>query len=129
MQTVPMPIAPLCKISLELKITGAGRTSQVRPFTFIAGIASGGLSPFEYALLEKKVGDRVTVEIDPQSVAATFEHLQPPLTEMWDEAGPATLEARVIAVAQADSREIIKAMAAATGGCGDGQCSCGCGGH
>ncbi len=127
MNTAPMTIAPLAKVSLDLTVETAGRTSEARAFTFIAGVASGGLSPFEYALLGKKAGDRITLEIDPLTVGETFAHLQPLLAELWDEASAAMLQARVTAVAEAESREIIKAMAAATGGCGDGQCGCGCG--
>jgi hypothetical protein len=113
-------------VSLELSIAagGAGRPTA---YTFIVGVGSGGLSPFEYALLEKRVGDRIHLEIDPLQAAETFAHLQPPLPPLHHQIGPVALEALVTAVSQADSREIVKAMAAATGGCG-GECGCGCGG-
>jgi hypothetical protein len=128
MPTSPIPIAPLCKVSLDLSVQAGGQAGAAQAFTFIVGVGSGGLSPFEYALLEKCAGDRVTLEIDPADVCTTFEHLQPPLAPWAKGAGLMVLEARVVAVSQADAREIVKAMAAATGGCG-GQCDCGCGGH
>ena len=123
MPTPSIPIAPLCRVSLELNID-AGRPAA---YTFIVGVGSGGLSPFEYALLDKRAGDRLRLEIDPLQVADTFEHLQPPLPPLLPRTGPVALEALVTAVSRADSREIVKAMAAATGGCG-GECGCGCGG-
>jgi hypothetical protein len=70
----------------------------------------------------------VTLEIDPVNLGAIFEHLQPPLPALTDATGPVVLEVRVIDVAPADSRDIIKAMAEAADSCG-GQCGCGCGSH
>ncbi|MBW2356175.1 MAG: hypothetical protein JRF23_05310 [Deltaproteobacteria bacterium] len=126
MQTPSIPIAPLCRVSLELNAAAAD-AAPAMPYTFIVGVGSTGLSPFEYALLEKRVGDRIRLEIDPRQVGETFAHLQPPLPSPIDGNAPVVLEARVTAVSRADNRQIVKAMAAATGGCG-GECGCGCGG-
>jgi hypothetical protein len=129
MHTPSIPISPLCRVSLDLGVqsnAGAGRPGE---YTFIVGVGSAGLSPFEYALLEKRVGDRIRLEIDPRRMEETFEHLQPPVAAPFD-ADPVVIEAVVTAVSRAGNREIVKAMAAATGGCGgECGCGCGCGGH
>ena len=130
MNTTSIPIAPLCRVSLDLDVDAGGDPGRSQPYTFIVGVGSGGLSPFEYALMEKQVGDRVRLEIDPAQVVETFEHLQPPLPLLMDRTRPLVMEALVTAVSRAETREIVKAMAAATGGCAcDGGCGCGCGGH
>jgi hypothetical protein len=125
MNTPSIPIAPLCRVSLDLGIGTGESARRVEAYSFIVGVGSGGLSPFEYALLEKRPGDRIRLEIDPRQVNETFEHLQPPMPVVVHQGGPVVIDAVVTAVAQAEPREIVKAMAA-TGGC---DCGCGCGGH
>lgn len=112
-------VAPLQKVTLALSAQGVRR-----PFTFIVGVGTGGLSPFEYALLEKKPGDVVRMQIAGGESALTFEHLDPPVEGLWVD-GRLDLEAEVSAVEPAAPREIVQAMAA-SGGCGGG-CGCGCG--
>jgi choline dehydrogenase-like flavoprotein len=126
MNTPSIPIAPLCRVSLDMDIDGGGNADPAKAYTFIVGVGSGGLSPFEYALLDKRVGDRIRLEIEAQEMSETFEHLQPPLPASIDPMGPMVIEAMVTAVTRAETREIVKAMAAATGGC---DCGCGCGGQ
>lgn len=125
MNTPSISIAPLCRVSLDLDIDTGKSAQRVEAYSFIVGVGSGGLSPFEYALLEKRAGDRIRLEIDPWQVNETFEHLQPPMPVLAHQGGPVVIDAVVTAVAQAEPREIVKAMAA-TGGC---DCGCGCGGH
>lgn len=121
-------VAPLHRVTLQLgakSVDGGGVPAASRPYTFIVGIGTGGLSPFEYALLDKAPGDVVELRIAERERAGTFEHLDPPLEGLW--VGEALhLTAEVSTVAAAAPREIVRAMAEAGGsGCG---CGCGCGG-
>ena len=92
-------------------------------YSFILGVASGGMSPFEYALLDKAAGDVVTLNVSRDNCREVFEHLDPPLEGIWNADQPVRLSARVADVAEVEPREIVQAMAA-VGGCA---CDCGCG--
>lgn len=100
---------------------------------FICGAASGGMSPFEYALLGKTPGDTIQLALPRAEIPATLAHLALPLrTALGGLPWPDTLalDIRVTRVEPAAPREIIRAMAQAANqeGCG-GDCDCGCSGH
>jgi hypothetical protein len=118
----------LKKITLMIE---AGRSANemditVRPqsMTFVYGLGTVGLTPFEYALADKSTGDEVLVSIQPGELTRTFGHLQPPFETKLDDTAEVHLRVRVDKIKPAEGREIISEMAAATE-CG---CDCGCGG-
>lgn len=118
----------LKKVHLEIQFK-----ARTVPFDFIFGIASDGMCPFEYDLLHKTVGDRLQLTVPKTNARRTFGHLYLPLFTALSLSGiPETLhlDIAVSAVAEAEPREVVRAMAQASeaDGCG-GDCGCGCGGQ
>ena len=99
-------------------------TARPQSMTFVYGLGTVGLTPFEYALADKSTGDVVMVSIRPGELIRTFGHLQPPFETKLDDTSEVHLKVRVDKIKPAEGREIISAMAAAAE-CG---CDCGCGG-
>lgn len=101
-------------------------TPQHPEFEFIFGLATEGMTPFEYELVDKSEGEEILLHIKKNSINRFFEHLSPPLGDLFEDRDEIYLRARIAAVADADNREIVKAMAdmASHGGSG---CDCGCG--
>lgn len=106
----------LNKVSLLLDSGG-----HVRPFEFIFGIGTDGLSPFEFKLAGKKEGDIVELELRREAVADMFQHLPIPPLQVPQEGERFHLRVRVEKVSPADQKEIIKAMAEIAS-CGDHCC-------
>ena len=129
MNAESLRVAPLHRVTVSLSAGtspgSADLTPEPRPFTFIVGIGTAGMSPFEYALLDKTPGEVVELQIAGDSRCGVFEHLDPPLAGVWNTGGRVHLQACVTEVVPAQSREIVRAMAASSG-CG-GDCGCGCG--
>ena len=100
-------------------------------FEFIFALGLDGMSPFEYELLDKTLGEEVSLHIQKQAFYTFFEHLNPPIWDLFDGRDDVYLTAKIAAIAAADSREIVKALAEMTAhsesgcDCGGG---CGCGG-
>ena len=128
-KTAPSPtVGNLKKITLTIEAGTSTHkmdiTARPQSMTFVYGLGTTGLSPFEYALADKSTGDVVQVSIRPGELARTFGHLQPPFETKPDATDEVHLRVRVDKIKPAESREIISAMAA-TAECG---CDCGCGG-
>ena len=97
-------------------------TPQPFQFEFIFGLGKEGLTPFEYELAGKREGDEVTLRLDQGDSHKTFEHLcQPFHHHLSEQPGSFYLKTQVVKVAQAENREVIKAMAG-IGSCGDHCC-------
>jgi len=117
-------IGPLKKLTLLVEAKGDGKErgepGEPVTFEFIFGIGSEGLSPFEMDLAEKSVGDVLVLELEREQAEAYFQHLFPPPN--ITKAGEAlSLRVRVVHVAYADQREVIRAMAEAQS-CADHCC-------
>jgi len=124
-----LKVSKLLKISLSIE---AGTlpavmdlTNSPRNLEFIFGIGSGGITPFEYELVEKQPGDAVTLHVQPGSAPVFFEHLTSPIMRGIESRDPFYMKAKIVSITQPDNREIIKAMAEKSD-CGEG-CDCGCG--
>ena len=106
-------------------------TLQYSSFEFIFALGQEGMSPFEYELLNKAEGDEVLLHINKQTFYTFFEHLNPPIGDLFEGRDGVFLNAKIAAVAAADNRDIVKALAEMTahggGGCDCGG-GCGCGG-
>jgi hypothetical protein len=100
-------------------------TARPQSVTFVYGLGTTGLTPFEYGLADKSRGDVVQVSIRPGELARTFGHLQPLFETVLDDTAEVHLRVRIDNIIPAEGREIISAMAAAAE-CG---CDCGCGGQ
>jgi hypothetical protein len=121
-------VGNLKKITLTIEAgTSANKmdiTARPKSMTFVYGLGTTGLSPFEYALADKSTEDVVLVRIRPGELERTFGHLQPPFDTKLDDTAEVHLRVCVTKIEPAEGREIISAMAAAAE-CG---CDCGCGG-
>ena len=104
-------------------------TPKYSGLEFIFGLGSGGMTPFEYELVDKVEGQSVLIYLEKESLHSFFEHIKPPLMDLFDVRNNTYLKVKIEAVTPAENREIIKAMAdmAAHGGAGC-DCGCGCGG-
>ena len=131
---VKTSIQPLKKVSLSLI---AGNKPGVFTLTrspvvleFIYGVASDGLCPFESALNDRHEGDILTLGLPIADAPEFFGHIfQPLCEELGFQIMPETLclKIEVIAVVDADNREVVRSLAKALahGSCG-GSCGCGC---
>ena len=125
----------LKKITLSLQAGTSPDTMDLTPaypqFEFIFALGQEGMSPFEYELVDKTEGDEVVLHIHKQSCYKFFEHLNPSIWDLFDNREAVYLKAKIEAVATADNREVVKALAEMTahgaGGCDcGGGCGCGC---
>ncbi len=130
--TLTALIENLKKARLLLKLATASENSDTVgapvSFTFIYGVASEGLCPFESALYEKAVGARLEFAVTAAEAQEFFGHLLLPLREALGlQIIPQkfVLQVEVAAVDDADNREIVESLARAGSGCG-GSCGCGC---
>lgn len=130
-----MKIGNLKKVLLAIGAGAEKGSSTLTPepvaFSFIYGIAAEGISPFESALYEKRVGEVIAITVSASETSEFFAHLLLPLREQLKLLiMPETLclEITVKDVFEADNREVVQAIAGAAGqsGCG-GSCGCGCG--
>ena len=93
---------------------------------FIFGLGSGGMTPFEYELVDKTEGQSVLIHLRKEAFHSFFEHLNPPLMDLFDVNDDIYLKVKVDTVRPAENREIIKAMADMAAH-GESGCDCGCG--
>ena len=124
-------VGNLKKITLSIQAGTSQDTMNLTPkypgLEFIFGLGSAGMTPFEYELVDKVEGQSVLIHLKKEGLHSFFEHLNPPLIDLFDVRNKIYLKVKIDAVAPAENREIVKALAtkAAHGGAG---CDCGCGG-
>ena len=125
----------LKKITLSFQAGTSPDAMDLTPkfprFEFIFALGQGGMSPFEYELVNKSEGEAVLLHINKQTFSIFFEHLNPPIADLFDGRDNIFLNAKIKAVTAADNRDIVKALAQMTahggGGCDcGGGCGCGC---
>jgi hypothetical protein len=118
------------KITLSIQAGTSQDTMDLTPkypeIEFIFALGPEGMTPFEYELTDKAEGQSVLLHLKKEDLYSFFEHLNPPLTDLFDGRDEVYLKVNIDAVTPAENREIVKAMAAmaAHGGAG---CDCGCG--
>ncbi len=124
-------VANLMKITILVEAGTSSEKMDLTPapfhFEFIFGVATEGMTPFEYAILDKPVGETIVLKLDRSQLAETFGHIDLPVLRLVD-ADSFFLKAVVENVVKPEDWEVVKAMAAA-GGCSDecgGGCDCGC---
>jgi hypothetical protein len=131
MQTAAQTVAPLRQVQLTLEAGTTSDTMELTPqplaYDFIFGLGTGGLVPFEQALIDRRVGEQIRIRLDPKALKTTFEHLPLPGLLLPEQTVDLFLRVTITAVSPADQREIIRQLAQGTA-CG-GDCGCGCGGH
>ncbi len=123
----------LKKISIAFEAGMSENAMNLKPryseFAFVFGIGPSGITPFEVELTDKKVGDEILLLVKKQEYHTLFEHLSPPIIDLFEGRDEIFLKTTIVAVSSPDNREMVKALAdlANHGGCG-GDCGCGCGG-
>ena len=98
---------------------------SIPEFEFLFGIGPTGMTPFEYELIDKAEGDEILLHVQKDSVQVFFEHLHPPIMNLFDERKDIYLKVKIEKITSAESREVVKAMAEMTAH--DHGCDCGCG--
>lgn len=125
LKRVTLSVKPVHAASMD----GSDERSQLQ---FFYGIAADGLTKFEMALSDQRVGNRLCCDIPSGQMGDYFGHLLPALRRAvgCEAIGPPySLEVEVLAVEDSHHRELVQAMARSLGhGCGGGGCDCGCGG-
>lgn len=120
----------LKKIALCIQAGTSQDTMDLTPrhpqIEFIFGLGPEGMTPFEYELTDRTEGESVLLHLKKKDFCSFFEHLNPPIMDLFDGRDDVFLTVTIDAVAPAENREVVKAMAdmAAHGGAG---CDCGCG--
>jgi hypothetical protein len=120
----------LKKISLSFQAGTSVDEMDLAPkhseFSFIFGLATEGMTPFEYELVDKVEGDDVLLHLYKNTLNSFFGHLIPPIWDLLDSRAEVYLKVKIKEIAAAENREIVKAMADMTAH-GGGGCDCGCG--
>mgnify|MGYP001813478482 FL=1 len=120
----------LKKITLSIQAGMSQNTMNLTPkypqVEFIFGLGLEGMTPFEYELADRTEGQSILLHLKKEDIYSFFEHLNPPLMDLFDGRDDVYLKVNIDVVTPAENREIVKAMAdlAAHGGAG---CDCGCG--
>jgi hypothetical protein len=121
-------VAPLMKVTVSC---GAGPGAAEadpgpdrRDVTFVYGIGPEGLVPFERLLFGRTVGEVLRFTVAAGEAGHLFGHLAPEVLGLCDHPAEVRFAARIAAVERPDPREIVRALAAATG---HDPCDCGCG--
>ncbi len=128
-------IEPLKRVFLTLTAGSEPGKEDLTPepflFSFIYGVGSEGLCPFEYEIAERGEGDEVRFSLGKTESGAFFCHLMPMLHDFFPR-NPSSetlhLNAVIRKVENADSREVVREMAKLAE-CGDSCCGDGCCGH
>ena len=104
----------LKKITLSFQAGTSPDTMELSPkypkFEFIFALGQEGMSPFEYELVDKTIGDEVLLQINKQTFYSFFEHLNPPIWDLFDGREEIYLKTKIAAVAAAENRDVVKAL-------------------
>jgi hypothetical protein len=97
-------------------------TAGPQSYDLAVGIGTEGFTPFEYALLDKKAGDMIQLEVRTQAIAETFGHIDIPLPQSAMALDSFLLNITVDRIKDMDQTEVVRAMAGAVKGCGGDCC-------
>jgi hypothetical protein len=123
-------IHPLDRVRLTVEAgTAENRfdlTDAPIPLAFVFGIGLEGLTPFEFELSQKQVGEELRVTVHRESAPHFFRHLTLPLLQGLQLPESFFVKVRVLEAKPAPPREVIQAMASLSE-CRSGEgCGCGC---
>jgi hypothetical protein len=96
-------------------------TKPLPTIEFVYGLGSSGLTPFEFAIAEKTVGDEIHLQLHQSQMPAFFGHIRFPAVPTFGESDSIVLKVRILDIAPASSREVIKTLAAIAN-CGESCC-------
>ena len=92
----------LKKITLTFQAGTSADAMDLTPedpeFNFIFGLATEGMTPFEYELVDKREGEEILLHLKKNALNRFFEHLSPPLGDLFEGRDAVYLKARIVAV-------------------------------
>jgi hypothetical protein len=119
------------KIGLLKKVTlsmEAGTSPELMDLTprpsqleFIYGLGTEGLTPFEFQLVDKTVGNEVRLQISGEQIPRVFQHLSLPSINIPETLNTIFFKFIVLEILHTNQREVIKALAE-NANCGDSCC-------
>ena len=127
---MPAKVGYMQKITLSLETQETRSVpDQLQPnetepqptIEFVYGLSPGGLTPFEFALAEKTAGDEIQLQLDRNKLPEFFGHIAYPAVFAAGDSESIVLEARVLAISPASSREVVRTLADIAN-CGDSCC-------
>lgn len=92
--------------------------------SFVFGIGSAGLTPFEYELAGKKCGEEISISVPGEKISEYFGHILQKFPNLAKEKTVCHLKMKIEKIEKTSPAELVRAMSEMIGGCG-----CGCGGH
>ena len=108
-------IENLNKVTLSLEAGTSSDHMNITPrpteFEFVYGLGTFGLTPFEFTLADKICGDEILVQLRQEDLQRYFEHINLPIFRYTKDHNSFYLKARIVNISQADSKELLKAMA------------------
>ena len=118
-------------ITLSIQAGTSATAMDLKPkypkIEFIFGLGPKGMTPFEFELGDKAEGDSMVFHLKKEDFYSFFEHLNPPIMDLFEGRPDVYLKVTIEAVTSAENRKIIKAMADMAAHSSSG-CDCGCGG-
>jgi hypothetical protein len=129
MKTAKQRIEPLIKVDLLVSAGKRPSGTEVmdpEPVGFIFGIGKAGLTPLERKIEGRYADEQLSMEISKSAIPDFFGHIFPFPLRLKIALDPFYLNLKIVSVAPADAREVVRAMAEITACSG---CDCGCGGH
>jgi len=127
-------VKPMKKVHVSISQEGSDAAGAAEAgtvsFSFIFGIGSDGLTPFECVLEGAREGDRLQTEVTNSSLGEYFGellHFLNPLIEGKILPQNLGFNIEITEVSEVENREVVAALAGSTSGCGSGgSCGCGC---
>ncbi len=93
-------------------------------FEFIFGIGPDGLTPFEYEISGKSVGDEIFMRLKRIELSKKFEHLAPSFQNRLPDGDSMYFKIVISDIHTPENNEVVKALAEIAGQNHD--CGCGC---
>ena len=122
-------VAPLKRVYTRIGAGAAAADPSPSCFeaTFIYGIGSAGMPPFECLLAGKGEGDQITFRVTKTEADDFFGHLAPLFAASFDHHGEVFFHTQIVRVETPEARDVVKAMAEMVADGHGGGCDCGCG--
>ncbi len=94
---------------------------------FVFGIGSGGLTPFECLLADRRETESISGRVAGPEAGLFFGHVAPALGRLFETREAVYFNARILGIETPPPRDVIKAMADVAAHGHEGGCDCGCG--